>query len=290
VVNETTDSRKRTPLWRNRLVHRVLRSAVTMYVLWCVLVFCVQDWVIFPRHRALDPPEHPPIFVETQLTIKLDGGGDVFAWFIPALGATAENPAPVVIFFHGNGEVVGYEDEIILGYRTMGVSVLLPEYRGYGPAAGRPSEKGILDDAVRFYDELVKRPDVDASHVVFHGRSLGGGFAAGLAARREPCALILESTFTSVVSMAGKYLVPAFLVRHPMRIDRVLRTIKVPVLIFHGTRDRIIPVSHGRKLKALVPDATYIEYDRGHIDLTGHEGYWREVQHLLEAAGALKQE
>ena len=73
--------------------------------------------------------------------------------------------------------------------------------------------------------------------------------------------------------------------------DRVLRDLEVPVLIFHGTRDTIIPVSHGRKLRELARNATYIEYDCGHVDLTGREGadggYWQEIGRFLVETGVI---
>ena len=38
----------------------------------------------------------------------------------------AENPAPAVIFFHGNAELIDYQDVIIRGYHRLEYSVLLP--------------------------------------------------------------------------------------------------------------------------------------------------------------------
>jgi hypothetical protein len=61
------------------------------------------------------------------------------------------------------------------------------------------------------------------------------------------------------------------------------------VLIFHGTRDDIIPVSHGRKLRGLARRGTYVEYDCQHNDFPGDgndEAYWNEIAAFLRNAKA----
>ncbi|HRR86970.1 MAG TPA: alpha/beta hydrolase, partial [Phycisphaerae bacterium] len=134
----------------------------------------------------------------------------------------------------------------------------------------------------------LKREDVDPGRIAIHGRSLGGGVAAQIAARRKPAALILESTFTSVASYAQKYCVPKLLVRHPFRTDLVLPELDVPVLVFHGTRDDIVPVKHGRRLAKLARNAVYVEYDCGHNDAPGpgnEADYWGRIEAFLEEAG-----
>ncbi len=280
--------RRRLGFWRRRWVRRVFWSVVRVYIILCVMLFLFQGRIIFPRHFAPRPIDEPYWPRGVELTFDLGKGRKAFAWYVPAPEASAEKPAPCVVFFHGNGETADFQHDLVDGYRALGCSVLLPEYRGYGHADGRPSQKAIVADADRFYDMVVERPEVDAARIVFQGRSVGGGFAACLAAERKPGALILESTFTSVVSMARRYLIPPFLVRHPLRVDRVLKRLDVPVLIMHGSRDRIIPVSHGRKLAEIARNSRYIEYDCGHIGLTEQPGYWDELARFLTEAGLLR--
>ena len=212
------------------------------------------------------------------------------AWFFPAKPDPSGKPAPVVIYFHGNAELIDQQERIVEGYSKLGLSVFLPEYRGYGRSAGKPSEKEIGADMIRFYDRLIQRGDVDPSRIVFHGRSVGGGVAADLAVRRAPAALILESTFSSIASMALKFGAPPFLLKHPFRTDRVVEALDVPILIFHGTRDTVVPVSHGRRLHKLARGSTYVEYNSDHNDFPGDgndEAYWREIQAFLVRPGIL---
>jgi len=239
---------------------------------------------LFPADMAPEPM--PMLYNAKTVEIKLDieDGGQVVAWLAPAPGLTSDNPAPVAIFFHGNAEIIDHQHTVVEGYQRLGCAILLPEYRGYGRSDGKPSEEAIVGDAVRFCDELIKRPDVDSGRIVIHGRSLGGGPAAQLAARFPCKALILESTFSSAAAMAHKYGAPACLARNPFRTDRVLNTFDLPTLIFHGTRDDIIPVAHGRRLRDLARNGTYIEYDCKHNDFPGRdneEAYWNEIAHFL---------
>ena len=60
-----------------------------------------------------------------------------------------------------------------------------------------------------------------------------------------------------------------------------------PLLIFHGTDDEIVPVSHGQKLNRLAKDAnrnvTYFEFPTGHNNLPGPyaSAYWELIEKFL---------
>lgn len=269
---------------------RVAILLLAFYLAWCGLLFMLQDQMVFPRPRASGPAPAPP-FANTEI-IRIDvEGGQMEGWFIPARPSEPNEPGPLVICCHGNAELIDNQAWFVENYLRMGCSVFLPEYRGYGRSPGKPSEKAIVDDCVRFYDQVVKRSDVDPARIVIHGRSLGGGVAAQIAARRKPAALILESTFTSVASYSRRYWVPEFLVRHPFRTDRVLPSLEVPVLIIHGRHDRVVPVEHGRRLGQLARNGVYVEYDCGHEDSPGpgkEADYWGHIEDVLIRAGVLR--
>lgn len=254
------------------------------YVFWCAILYLFQDWLLFPSGMTRSPSPQARIDGTVVIALELEGGGAVESWFIPVPGCDGDHPAPVVIFFHGNAELIDDQEYFVGSYHRLGYSVLLCEYRGYGQSGGKPSQRAIAADTVRFYDALARRSDVDSSRIVFHGRSLGGAVAADLASRRTPAAWILQSAFSSVTAMAKHYLAPAFLVRHPFRTDQVVESLDVPLLILHGTNDRVIPESHGRNLYALAADAKYVTYPCGHNDLPNPDNaneYWKEIEMFL---------
>jgi fermentation-respiration switch protein FrsA (DUF1100 family) len=264
--------------WRT-FVRSTVMAGVLGYLVWGSGMFLLQDSMIFPRRCATARPDtHAPLGVE-RWWVALADGSHVEAWFAPGEGRSASSPGPGVIFCHGNAERIDDNTHVLRPYTSMGVSVLLVEYPGYGRSGGEPSQQSITEACEKFYDLLAARPEVERGRIIAHGRSLGGGAVAQLAARRPLGALILESTFTSIADFSGKYLVPAALVRHPFRTDEVLRGFDRPVLIFHGADDDIVPVEHGRALAKIAPDATYIETRGGHNDYPPDpDAYWKAIE------------
>jgi fermentation-respiration switch protein FrsA (DUF1100 family) len=166
------------------------------------------------------------------------------------------------------------------------MSVLLPEYRGYGRSTGLPSEPAIVADFEQALGEALRDPRVDPERVIYHGRSLGGGVVCALTRRRVPRALILESTFTSVADVARRLGAPRVLIYDHFESLPVVQAFVGPVLILHGARDLLIPVSHARRLAAANPRAQLVVHDDvGHGDLPpARPDYWVQIERMLRAA------
>lgn len=254
------------------------------YLAWLGVLYLAQDAMIFPRLQARVrlPAGAVPAWVE-RLHLTTPEGASVEAWFIPGMGERdTQARRATVLFAHGNAELIDDQLPLAENYRARGLNVLLIEYRGYGGSGGRPSQDGIVPDAVAFYDTLAARPDVDPARIIFHGRSIGTGVVAQLAAQRPPAALILESPFTSVASFAWQFGAPPWLIRHPFHTDRVLPTLHCPITILHSRHDEIVPFAHGERLHALVPSSTLIELEGGHNDvLMNQPAYWAGVEKTL---------
>lgn len=213
--------------------------------------------------------------------------GRVEAFFIPGRGVSPSAPGPLVVYAHGNAEVIDPLPRWLDAYRQMGVSVLIPEYRGYGRSEGRPSEAAIRDDLVAFYDLVIDRPEIDRERVVYHGVSLGGGAVAQLASQRPPTAFILQSTFTSVSDIAWDMLsVPRILIADRFDSIAVHRASPRPTLILHGTQDDLVPVRHALALQRAIPGSRLVQCAAGHNDLPPPEfDYWGEIERFLERSG-----
>jgi uncharacterized protein len=87
---------------------------------------------------------------------------------------------------------------------------------------------------------------------------------------------LLLSPYTSLPDVAARVM-PAFPVRLLMRdrFDSASRaaSIKVPVLVVHGTDDEVIPYDLGRRLSALFPHATLVSINHGH-----HNDLWSDPE------------
>lgn len=283
------------PRRKLRMFWTALWTVLIGLLAWWTLLYFAQTWMLFPRQVAGPGRATKPDYVAEVWTVELEGGGAVEAWYAPAPGdSPASGNAPAVVFFHGNAELIDYQDDIVAAYHALGMHVLLPEYRGYARSAGSPSQAGLHEDMTRFFERLAARPEVDKARIVFHGRSIGGATAADLARTHPPAAFIGISLFDSIPAMSRYYLAPGFLARHPFRNDRALAGGAFPVLLFHGADDEVVPIARGRALRDRI-DAdrlTWVEYDCTHNDFPGvgnERDYWRRVVEFLRARGVVDQ-
>ena len=255
---------------------------ICIYIAYCGLLFLLQRQIMFPRGMIPQPsasvhkiPGLETIWLDTEF-------GKIESWLLlPVSGNTAE-PVPVVIFGHGNGELIDFWPDELKLFSRFGMALLLVEYPGYGRSAGSPSQTSITATFVAAYDVMSSRTDIDSSRIVLFGRSLGGGAVCALAAKRPSAALILMSTFTSARSFAKRYLAPSFLVRDPFDNLAVIKEYKEPILIMHGRQDTVIPFSHGKRLHEAAAEGRLITYESGHNDCPPDwKVFWQDVEAFL---------
>ncbi len=284
---------KRT--WKRSLVRLLIIGVATWSLCGCALV-SMQERIIFPREVPGSRDADMPIPADwEQVTVAAGDGTIIPAWLkLPPVKIAAASPNqerfPLVVFFHGNAEVI---DDIANGdpsvaiYRPWGYAVLLLEYRGYGrayDAAGGPTQKGIVQDSIKLIDIVTARADIDAKRIIFYGRSLGGGVACAVAEQRPPSAMILQSTFKSVTSMAARYFIPAVFIRHRFDNEKFLRTFNAPVLLLHGSNDDIVSCAHSESLVKTSPHARLVKQACGHNDFPADfNAYQREIKAFLDA-------
>lgn len=213
------------------------------------------------------------------------------AWWFDAGEGT-----PTVILFHGNAGHVGGRVPLARGMLERGVSVLMPDYRGYGRSEGSPSEKGIYRDGRAAVEFLKERRGSSSSAPAVWGRSLGATVALKLAADDDPDVdrVVVESGFTTLREIAGVAypFVPSFLLhRLEGRYDNLERIRRVgdPVLVIHGTDDDLIPPEMGRELYEAAPEpkSWYAVEGGGHNDLNvvGGADYFDRIAEFVAGGG-----
>jgi len=258
-VSVTTPNRR----WLPRVRWRVLVAAA---VLWCGLMFAAQRHLLFPGQHMDAPIMQARLAVGAE-TFWLDVEGHrVESWFLPAVGATADDPAPLLVVAHGNAEFIDHWLPLVGGFVNHGLSVLLVEYPGYGRSEGSPSEDSVTEAMVAGYDQAVARPDVDGTRVIGLGRSLGAGAVCALARHRDLSALVLTSAFTSVAAMAEQFFLPGFAVLDPFDNEAVLASYDGPLLLFHGEDDDVVPYAEGQRLSQVARDVSFVTWDCRHND------------------------
>lgn len=230
-----------------RVIYALVAVVLLAVIAVASVVWSAQRRILFPARRAGDASAE--LAAAGGEAVWLEAGGvRSEAWYLPAHGGSG--PRPLMIYTHGNGELI---DDWVDGFelpRGWGMNVLLVEYPGYGRSGGSPSQRSIVAAMLAAYDWATARPDVDPKRVVAYGRSLGGGAACALARGRHVDALVLESSFTSVRSMARRFRVPGFMVLDPFDNLGLVREFDGPILLVHGTRDAVVPVDEARALHA----------------------------------------
>lgn len=255
--------------------------AVVLVALALALVWFGQRKLIFPGSYVVAGSRGPEAAGGER--IWLETGAE--AWLLPGRGASARGP--LLLYAHGNGELIDHWADEFEPARSRGIAALLVEYPGYGRSGGAPSERSIRATMAAAFDYARGR-GFPAEHIVGWGRSLGGGAVCALAEERPLAALVLESTFSSVVSMAQRLGLPAalarVLVRDPFDNAAVLRAFRGPVLLLHGARDEMIPAAEAKALHAEVPGADLLWLPCGHNDCPRP---WPAVLRFLGAQGLL---
>lgn len=256
-----------------RAALRLILIASLTYVGVCAFVAWNKDTLIFPDHgRARAAGKLASEGYETWWQTMRDGVR-VEGWWSPARGATIGRPAPAVIVFHGNGELIDESRDFAEVWNDLGVSVLLAEYRGYGRSEGVPGVDACRGDAAEWFDRVAAAPGVRREVILTHGFSLGGVFAAELAGLRPVAGLVLEGAVASLSEAGKDRSIWILLTRERFDAVSILRRLDpgVPVLLTHGTRDGVVPFRHLGVLAKARPGATVATGDYDHYPLATQE-------------------
>jgi len=232
------------------------------------LMWRFQERIAFPAPRAGLPAGNRVYFT-------LRDGTPIAGMYL----APDRTPAPGMLWFYGNGENIAAIWAVIREFRPPDVALLVVDYPGYGASGGTTTEAGLYAAADAAYAALIATPGVDSSRIVVYGRSLGTTAATWLAARRPVAGVVLESPFTNARDMSRQQyaLFPRFVLRLELDNLRNVAAVHAPLLVFHGTADRLVPPAMGRQVaEAAAGPAEYVPIEgAGHNETyeIGGEGY-----------------
>lgn len=239
--------------WRPGVRRFAVRWGVILAVCW-VGVIAVLAWfenrLVFPLSTAADGWVEQPVPGFEDVWLTSTDGTRVHAWCLPH----HDPDAGAVLVSHGNGGNLSHRGGLMAALRkVLGRTVICYDYPGYGKSEGRPSEAGCYAAADAAYRYLTNERKIPAGKVVLYGESLGGGVAVDQAARLDHEALILVFTFTTL-PRAAKWHFP-FLPCDTLMRNRFDNLAKIgrcrkPVLVTHGTADRVVPYRQGEELFA----------------------------------------
>lgn len=192
----------------------------------------------------------------------------------------------IVLFFHGNRYNLQHWGQKHRDFTRRGYDFVALEYRGYGKSTGAPDEKLYYRDAMQVYEWL--RENFPAEQIVLYGASLGTGIAAYLAAHVQAKLVLLETPYDSIAGLTASLIglsslpiPPAF--QFPN--DWHLAQSTLPILIFHGTADRVVPYKSAARLKTVLkPGDEFVTIPGGrHSNLQAFDLYQERLGKWLEA-------
>lgn len=244
---------------------RILLIIVFAIIIFKVLfIFLEQKGLYHPDKEVPETPKNLGIAFE-DVNFKTAGGQTLNGWFIPAPGAKI-----TILYCHGNAGNICDRLHKVEFFHNMRVNFFLYDYRGFGKSTGKPSEKGLYEDARSAYDYLVSRNDADKFKIVAYGKSLGGPVAADLCLNRKVSALILEGSFASVTLRAQQiypFLPMKFFITQKYDTMAKVKNLRIPKLIAHGKQDEVISFSHGVILFAAAAEPKqFLPFEGGHND------------------------
>jgi uncharacterized protein len=262
------------PARRGRWIIRLLAISLGLYTaLLALMVFFENALVYHPTPASaywLSPPS-PDV---RDVVLQTDEGEDIHAWWLPAAGS-----AGALLYLHGNAGNLSMRGETVLRLSdSLGVSVLVIDYPGFGKSTGVPSEAACYRAADAAYDWLVNDQHIAPGEIILFGKSLGGGVATHLASRKDYRALVLVKTYTTLPDV-GASLFPWIPTRLLMRnrFDSLSRiaACRRPVFVAHGTTDELIPFALGQRLyeAANEPKEFLAMNNHGHNDAFPPEFY-----------------
>lgn len=204
-------------------------------------------------HPRRDPPNRALPLQLRSLRIPLDE-----EIILSARLHRAKLDRSTILFFHGNGEIASDYDGIGSLYTSLGINLLVADYRGYGKSNGEPTASHLLADALAVYRRITStlgEYELRAKPLFVMGRSLGSAAAIEIAhhAGNQIAGLIIESGFAYTLPLLAALglrwqLQGADETRDGFDHLNKIAQVHAPTLIIHGQDDRLIPVENGHAL------------------------------------------
>ena len=248
----------------------IFLTFLVIYLLVVGLLYSFQRQLIYHPDKNIGPPAQYGLEGFSEYFITTADHISIQLWYRPAAPGF-----PTIVYYHGNAYHLGNRAGIYAALAGQGFGVMAVSYRGYGKSGGKPSEQGIYNDARAAIAFLTEQQHIPLTQIMLYGESLGTGVAIQMATEYNVGALILQAAYTGVAARAAEiyFYVPVRLLIADRyhSLDKISK-VKAPLLLFHGERDNVIPVAHGRAVfdAAASPKQSFFFPHGSHNDFDSH--------------------
>lgn len=275
-VSESKRATSKPRTLQRRLLRAVLLYVVVPYVAVTVIFVALQRRLMYKPTAAhnltMEAVGYAADFGK-DVELTTSDGSVIRGWLINGrdISTADSDNTPLVLYFPGNSLNRSERISDLREVAARGFDVLIFDYRGFGDSEGSPSETALSQDARQVWAFATEELGYQENHIVVFGESLGGAVALSVwdpshPKSPQPAAVILNSTFASMPqTVAWHYpMFPFqfFLFDTWPSIDRIAN-VRSPVIVFHGTEDQMVPVSHGEQLANAAADSRFVEITGG---------------------------
>ena len=235
------------------------------------------------EHAPDFTPSGPPDWTETELTIS--SGSFVLAATLTIPGGTEPGEkTPIVILAHGLNSNRTYLSDVAWKLADQGIASIRFDMGGCGDSSGESTDMTVATQTENVVDVLEYARGlswVDTDQVFLFGKSMGG-IAVMLAASGHldeiagialwyPALVITDGTqhgyllgttfnafFPPATVEAFDFSYSRKFIRQCqcLQMDSVMEKLNCPVLILHGDKDVVVPISYSTHAAEVLPDCT----------------------------------
>ncbi|MGL6337908.1 MAG: alpha/beta hydrolase [Waterburya sp.] len=317
--------RRRSNRYLQQILVRFLIIWLIAYCFSCIFLYFRQDYIIYrsnQQHTELVSSDECVLptcstnaYAESNRNLPLDyqkvtitvpnSQTKIQGWWFdaptidkPVIAFPNEpvnilNTPKTLLYFSGleSSKIPSNSLERIQGFQQLGFSVLGIDYRSL--SQGRlPNESRLSEYSQAAWAYLTNRQQIAPENIVIYGEFLGGSVAIDLAVRQPKAAgLIVQSSFTSMAEQIqqlrpGLKIFPLkWIVNKRFDSLRKVRSLAVPVLFIHGTKDSIVNYKMSRELYYAAPEPKQLFFINGggHLRLyqPGKNSYLLAIKNFM---------
>lgn len=237
---------------------RAFRYSAFTLVTFCVFFFGARTFLYYSLEEeaiATRPNDDitPEQFGAPSQQFQFDSNGrTLHASLVRA--ENSDNTTPAVLLYHGRRETISrWAEAQALLYR-QGITSMVFDYSGFGSSLGEPSIENLHNDGINAWKYFTGQVAAEGQPRVVLGHSLGTGILmSGVGQLEPPPDLVILSAPWSTARSAVIHLgmVPEeiyYLLPDVWNNLEAAREMDVPLMVVHGTEDRIVPFEMGRQV------------------------------------------